>query len=134
MRRAMMSAAVALVAVACGGDDATTDVADGPVQPGGCIQIEAGEGAASTGFLTDSVEIEANDRPIRICFENGDEGVPHNVAIAGEHGGELLFNGEVVEGPATVRYELPDLEPGMYHFHCEIHPDTMTGTLEIVEV
>ena len=133
MRRSVMMTALALLAAACGGDQPGESAGPSrPVQPGDCVEIIAGDGSASVGYFTDSVEVEADGRPITICFDNRDEGVPHNIAIATEHGGELLFSGEVVEGPAIVRYELPDLEPMTYHYHCEVHPDTMTGTLAIV--
>ena len=39
-----------------------------------------------------------------------------------------LYRGPLVEGPATVDYDLPPLRAGRYVYLCSIHP-TMVGTL-----
>jgi len=137
MRRGTMvlSLAVALLAAACGaGDDGGADAGndgDGP-DAAGCegVEIVAGTGAAGSGFATPDVGTTAG-APFTICFDNKDPGVPHNVVISTEHGGEEHFAGEVVTGPTVAAYEVEALDAGTYHFHCEVHPDTMTGTLEV---
>lgn len=69
--------------------------------------------------------------PISLVFDN-QENLPHNVAIfSGEDAsGEVLFRGEVITGPRKVTYRVPSLEPGRYHFHCDVHPN-MTGTITV---
>jgi plastocyanin len=68
--------------------------------------------------------------PFGLAFENEDDGVPHNVAIYRDDSvEESLFVGDLVEGPTTVTYDVPALEPGVYYFRCDVHPQ-MDGTLE----
>jgi hypothetical protein len=42
---------------------------------------------------------------------------------------ESLFVGDLVDGPKTVTYDVPALDPGSYYFRCDVHPQ-MNGTLE----
>lgn len=75
------------------------------------------EAPASAGFALD--------------FVNQDDGVPHNVAIyRDDSAAESLFVGDLVEGPTTVTYDVPALDPGSYYFRCDVHP-VMNGTLEV---
>jgi plastocyanin len=63
-----------------------------------------------------------------MTFENKQDGVPHNVAIFdSEARGTEHFNGELVNGPTSVEYEIPALPAGEYFFVCIVHPP-MTGT------
>ena len=65
-----------------------------------------------------------------VAFENDDDAVPHNVAIyADDSAAQSLFVGDLVEGPATVTYDVPALDPGVYYFRCDVHPQ-MNGTWE----
>jgi uncharacterized membrane protein/plastocyanin len=68
--------------------------------------------------------------PFALAFSNEDDGVQHNVAIYRDDSAtESLFVGDLVDGPTTVAYDAPALEPGGYYFRCDIHPQ-MNGTLE----
>ncbi len=69
--------------------------------------------------------------PVSLVFDN-QEAQPHNVAIfSGEDpSGDVLFRGEVITGPRKVTYRVPAMEPGRYHFHCDVHPN-MTGTITV---
>jgi uncharacterized membrane protein/plastocyanin len=68
--------------------------------------------------------------PFELAFDNGDDGVPHNVAIYVDAAADQpLFVGDLVDGPTTVVYEVPALDPGSYFFRCDVHPQ-MNGTLE----
>jgi plastocyanin len=72
-------------------------------------------------------------QPFSIEFDN-QEAVLHNVSIYTEEGGDALFTGETVTGPATVTYEPdPIEEPGDLFFQCDVHPTTMTGTFVVAE-
>ena len=67
---------------------------------------------------------------IGLAFENEDEGVPHNVSVyEDDSAAQSLFVGDLVEGPTSVTYDVPALEPGEYYFRCDVHPQ-MNGTLE----
>jgi len=57
-----------------------------------------------------------------------EDSIPHNAAIYRDASAtETLFVGELVTG-ATIVYNVPALEPGMYFFRCDLHRD-MKGTL-----
>jgi plastocyanin len=80
-------------------------------------------------FVQDTVRAPAGS-PFEIRFENTDEGTPHNVAIyTDESAAEGFFSGDLVDGPATVTYDVPALDEGVYFFRCDVHPQ-MNGTLE----
>ena len=69
------------------------------------------------------------DRPFDLVFDNKQAGVPHNVRIDDSPAGAtILFDGELITGPAQVTYHVPALETGDYYFLCKIHPN-MNGTL-----
>lgn len=81
-------------------------------------------------FTTDRLEAPAG-QPFWLRFENRDAGVPHNVSIY--RGDEIVFQGEIFSGVATVDYSIPALEPGEYRFVCDVHPQAMVGTLVVTE-
>jgi len=63
-------------------------------------------------------------------FDNQDSGIPHNVSIYTEEGGEALFQGEIITGPEKIDYPVPALEAGTYYFQCDVHPQ-MNGTVTV---
>jgi hypothetical protein len=77
------------------------------------------------------------ETPFEISFANEDPGVRHNIHIL--RGSRMyaanaptLFRGELFEGPATEVYRLEQgLSPGMWSFHCDLHPDTMNGVMVV---
>ncbi len=68
-------------------------------------------------------------RDFELIFRNEHAGVPHDVAILTEAGGEALFDGEIITGPDQITYEVPALDEGDYYFLCTVHPN-MNGTVE----
>jgi plastocyanin len=111
--------------------DATPDPLTPTVEPGG----EAGEiviEAEETAFNVDTLVANAGD-VVTIRFVNHDA-IPHSLAIyAGEVGGEEIFQIDEITGPEaeeSMEFQVPD-EPGEYPFHCEVHPERMTGTLTV---
>jgi plastocyanin len=121
---AMLAGGVALVAAPPHGDEEEPGV---PV-----VSIVAAPNAAVDGFASDRYQVPA-EIPFEIEFDNQDPGVPHNVEILTEEGGDVLFEGEVVNGPVVVTYAVEEpLAEGEYFFLCIVHPTTMTGTLEAV--
>jgi cytochrome c oxidase, subunit II len=69
--------------------------------------------------------------PLRIEFDNKDNGVPHNVSIHKDSAtGQEVFKGDIFNGPDKRTYDVPALDPGTYAFVCSVHPN-MTGTLTV---
>jgi plastocyanin len=90
---------------------------------GAAVRLTAEELSFSTERLTAPAQ-----EPFRIVLDN-QASVPHNVSVYDD--GTALARGEVVAGPATVSTTVPALDPGSYRFTCDVHPDQMTGTLEV---
>jgi plastocyanin len=90
-----------------------------------------GPGISASGIEFDKTELElpaGQETPLP--FDNKDVGIPHNVSIYAEQGGEALFQGEIITGPAKVDYSVPALDPGSYYFQCDVHPN-MSGTVTV---
>jgi cytochrome c oxidase subunit II len=72
------------------------------------------------------------DKPIVFDFRNADPAAPHNVAIEGaEEDGGTWSGRPIAEGGQNATYTAPPLAAGTYTFFCEVHPDTMRGTLTV---
>lgn len=72
-------------------------------------------------------------QPYELQYTN-EENVPHNVAVFDGENAEApnVFRGDVITGPGTtVTYDIGQLPPGQYFFHCDVHPKAMTGTLVV---
>lgn len=108
----------------------------GPKEPlgtggGGGQKDGAGPGITANGIVFDKSEIAlpaGEEAPLP--FDNQDAGIPHNVSIYTDQGGEALFLGEIISGPATIDYPVPALEAGTYYFQCDVHPQ-MNGTVTV---
>ena len=82
-------------------------------------------------FDTETLETAAGES-FAIKLDNQDEGVPHNVGIyEDESAQEALFVGEIFNGPEARTEEIPALDAGTYFFRCDVHPNTMTGELNV---
>jgi plastocyanin len=98
---------------------------------GGGEQAGAGPGIAAQAIAFNVSELTfpaGKENPLP--FDNQDAGIPHNVSIYSEQGGEALFTGEIITGPAKVEYAVPALEAGSYYFQCDVHPQ-MNGTVTV---
>lgn len=90
-----------------------------------------GPGIIANAIAFDKTELQlpaGQETPLP--FDNKDVGIPHNVSIYTEQGGEALFEGEIINGPAKVDYSVPALDPGSYYFQCDVHPN-MSGTVTV---
>jgi plastocyanin len=96
----------------------------GPGGPGATIRA-----VPTLTFDTAEITLPA-DQPSTLTFDNQDAGVQHNVSIYAGEGGESLFEGEVITGPAQTEYPIPPLPAGEAYFQCDIHP-TMNGTVRV---
>jgi plastocyanin len=103
---------------------------------GGVPECPAGTEAVTVcafddqAFVPGSLRLPANE-PVALAFDNEDTGVQHNVAIYGDESAEeSLFVGDLIDGPATVTYDVPPLDAGSYFFRCDVHPQ-MNGSVEV---
>jgi plastocyanin len=103
-----------------------------PCEPSGTtLTIAAPPGAAGNGFDTDCLAAPAGEA-FTIEFDNSDTGQIHNVGIYQSPGGEAFFQGDTITAPDTITYDVEPIdEPGQYHFQCDVHPTTMTGTFVV---
>jgi hypothetical protein len=86
------------------------------------------EVAVNVNFETTSLEAPANT-PFQIAFDNQDPGIPHNIDIA-DSTGKFLFQGDTINGPAQITYNVPALPASAYKFSCKWHPN-MVGDLTV---
>ncbi|MGH2724357.1 MAG: cupredoxin domain-containing protein [Actinomycetota bacterium] len=99
-----------------------------PDAPPGVAAVEIA--TDEVAFSTDILRVPA-DEPFAIVFDNQSRGVPHNVAVyEDESAADARFVGDIINGPMTITYRLDPLEAGGYFFRCDVHPTTITGTVE----
>ncbi len=70
---------------------------------------------------------------IGIVFDNQDAGTQHNIHFfrGDSPAAPTLGSTAVSTGPAQAGLALGSLSPGVYFYHCDVHPDQMKGTLTI---
>jgi plastocyanin len=91
---------------------------------------------SSTGIIASGIAFDVSELNLpageenTLPFDNRDAGIPHNVSIYTEQGGEALFEGEIITGPAKVDYQVPALDPGSFYFQCDVHPQ-MSGAVNV---
>jgi plastocyanin len=86
--------------------------------------------AQGIAFDTAELSLPAGGEAV-IAFDNQDQGIPHNVAIYTEQGGDPIFQGEIITGPASAEYRFPAPQPGTYYFQCDVHPPQMNGSVVV---
>jgi hypothetical protein len=94
----------------------------------------------SYAFDTELIEGPRHCQPFVITFTNHDEEPnpigtnEHDINIrAGNVLGPLVFDGDLVGGGGTIRYEVPGLPAGEHYFYCSPHAPIMNGTLVVAE-
>lgn len=122
----LLSAILALGLAAC--------APSGDASPGGGETITVANGAVEITaddlvFNASVIEAPAGEAFTVTLVNN--ESQPHNFAVYTEEGGDLIVQGEVINGPDQVEVEVPALEAGEYFFVCDIHPADMTGTIVV---
>ena len=88
-------------------------------------------GAADLAFDKESFDLPAAT-PIVLKFENH-EAIPHNFSLYESKGGDVLFEGEILNAEGEIEYEFTTPEAGEYYFQCDVHPDQMNGTVHVSE-
>jgi plastocyanin len=100
----------------------------------GTLTAEVGFGGGGARIVAEGIAFDTNElmlpagREASLTLDNRDEAVQHNVAIYTEEGGEPIFQGELITGPAEQAYTFTIPEPGEYYFQCDVHPQ-MNGTV-----
>jgi hypothetical protein len=119
---ALLTAAAAMLAAACGGSGLGYASPPAPLDPGSPMI-----GAEGVAFDRTELAVPANT-PFVLIFQNR-EAVSHNVSIYADAAHQdRRFEGVLFSGPATRWYPVPALAPGTYTFLCDLHPN-MTGRL-----
>lgn len=86
--------------------------------------------AKSVAFSTKTFKLSPEGT--EIDFAN-DDVQPHNIAIfpSASNLTTVLFRGTITPGGQQVKYEVGKLKPGTYYFHCDVHPQQMTGSVTV---
>jgi plastocyanin len=129
----------AALAVAVPSPTASVGAAPPPAECGKDGKVALDETAQGTAFL-DACLVAPAGKDFSIAFDDKDDVNvvgQHNIVIASDaEGNNVVFNGDLVSGPAKVTYDVTKdsgpLDAGTYYFHCAIHP-AMTGTLAVVK-
>ncbi len=98
--------------------------------PKGGLELAAPSGAAASGFAETTLSAPAAE-DITICFDNQDQGVPHNVNVLDQPDGASIAAGNIITGPSQELLDVPGQPAGSYFYRCDVHPTTMTGTLTV---
>lgn len=121
---------------ACGGDDGNTSAGEtsgGRSETAPQANDPPGLKLVGKALRFDKEELQASaDEPFTIQFDNR-EAVPHNVAIyrSGPPARDQLAATEVESGPKRQELAVPALSAGTYFYQCDVHQQTMTGTLRV---
>jgi plastocyanin len=103
-----------------------------PDEGGGTSEGTAAASVVAEGTAFDPTALSwPADTEVALTFDNRDPvdvAGPHNVSIY--DGDTALFQGELIDGPATVDYTIPPMAAGTYEFRCDVHP-TMIGSVEV---
>ena len=88
--------------------------------------------AQNTAFQPTTFTVPAGAN-VTVDFDNKDAQTPHNFVLFGgpDASSPALFTGTIITGPATTQYTFTAPGPGTYFFHCEVHPQQMTGTVTV---
>ena len=87
--------------------------------------------AENLEFDKDALDLPAASE-VTLRFENH-EPVPHNVSIYESEGGDVIFEGEILDAEGEVDYTFETPAAGQYWFQCDVHPDAMNGIVNVSE-
>ena len=91
--------------------------------------------ARGTAFDTSCLAALAG-QAFSVVFTNQDVAIAHSFHIftanpATDSSARSLFQGELITGPAGITYHVGALPPGIYFFHCDVHPTQMYGAFVV---
>ncbi|HZP56474.1 MAG TPA: cupredoxin domain-containing protein [Dehalococcoidia bacterium] len=105
----------------------TAGATGGATQAAGqTLQISAKDIAYSTDKLT------AKAGAVTIEFTNNDSATSHNFALynSPDSATNEIGHTDIAPGPNTKSLTVT-LQPGTYHYECQVHPTSMRGTLTV---
>lgn len=120
----ILAFSLALVLAACGSSGSSNEGGGTVAVVNGAVIVTANE----LEFDANTIEAPAGEA-FTITLDNADS-VPHNISVYTEEGGEVIIEGEIIDGGETVEVEVPALEAGTYFFVCDLHPD-MNGSVAV---
>lgn len=142
---------IAALAAACGSSNTTSGTATG-ASPTIEFKTAVGAGSpapagsATTGGEAETLQIAAEPgntfdkktltvkagAAVDVQFTNNDP-IIHNFAVYDTKGGTELYTGDLFKGPNVTKDEkfTAPAKAGNYYFQCDVHPDTMNGTLVV---
>lgn len=86
--------------------------------------------ASGTKFNSDCIAAPANQQ-FTLTYENKDP-LGHNIVFLESHTAtQVMFRADIFQGPATKTFTVGPFKAGTYAFHCEVHPNVMTGTFVV---
>lgn len=111
---------------------ATPAAGETPTAGAGQTSFEvAGQGNAFDKTLLTGV----TGQKLTVHFVNQDGGTVHDIHFfngADKNSGDVDGGtSDIILGPADTTITFGPLDPGSYFYHCDIHPDTMAGTLAV---
>ncbi len=122
-------AMLCLAACSGGGGTSSTSTPAGTPVAAGTPQTSVDLVAKNLKYNTDSITLAPNTETT-VTLDNKDASVLHNFSIyTTTDATTTVFKGDLTTGPTTMKYTIPPLQPGTYYFRCDVHPDTMHGTL-----
>ncbi|MGH9084774.1 MAG: cupredoxin domain-containing protein [Acidimicrobiales bacterium] len=128
MGRLVLATLVLLAGAAACADDGYGGGSIGGAPADACGTVDAGGltlVARDSAWEPECADLVAG--PLVIVVENEDDGINHNVHLPSAPGDPAT---ELQVGPSRQELEV-DLEPGVYEYVCDLHPD-MVGTLTVV--
>jgi plastocyanin len=115
-------------------DDDTPAAASGPgeeIPPGG--PVNATVTARNSQFSPRAIRASTNS-PVTVTYDNQDAGVLHDIQFFSSRtaSGSPLAKTDPFQGveQRQVNFTAPS-SSGNYLFRCSVHPDTMSGTLQV---
>ncbi|MGH9222593.1 MAG: cupredoxin domain-containing protein [Acidimicrobiales bacterium] len=142
-------AAALLVLAGCGGETESDDT-PAPGAQGGGSTMPAGHDhsggavdatcsptgntvtvvAQNIAFQSTCLAAPANAQ-FTVSFENKDT-IGHNIVFLESHTAtQVMFRADIFPGPTTRTFTAGPFRPGTYAFHCEVHPNQMSGAFVV---
>ena len=117
------------------GAGAADEVVDGGGDGGGGGPVSVTIVAQNTQFVQRSLTANAG-ATFAVTLDNKDAAIQHNVAFYTNRSASTLLvpgqsQGEIFAGPAAKTLTFTPPRAGSFFFRCDVHPDTMTGTLTV---